>query len=226
MSVQAPAQRLPAAGSTVGTSTVPVNISWSATGGTGVVARYELQRSADGGAYQDVALSTPTTTAQNVQLAPGSEYRFRVRATDDAGNTGAWAEGRPFALDAHQQQSAGILEYSSGTWSEQALSTAFGGTTMHSSAAGATATLTFTGTDVSWVAQRGPDRGRAEVRLDGQLVETVDLYNASAQPRRVAYSAASLDPSVEHTLEVRVLGTKRAASTGTRVDADAFVALR
>jgi hypothetical protein len=76
------------------------------------------------------------------------------------------------------------------------------------------------------VAQRGPDRGRAEVRLDGQLVETVDLYNASAQPRRVAYSAASLDPSVEHTLEVRVLGTKRAASTGTRVDADAFVALR
>jgi hypothetical protein len=224
MSVQAPAQRLPAAGSTLSTSAVPVNISWSATGGSGVVASYELQRSTNGGAYQNVALSTPTTTAQNVQLAPGSEYRFRVRATDDAGNVSAWAEGRPFALDAHQQQSAGVLAYSGG-WAEQALSTAFGGSTMHSSEAGATATLTFTGTDVSWVAQRGPDRGKAEVRLDGQLVETVDLYNATAQPRRVLYSA-SLDSAGPHTLEVRVLGTKRAASTGTRADVDAFLTLR
>ena len=97
---------------------------------------------------------------------------------------------------------------------------------MHSAAGGNTATFTFTGTDVSWTAQRGPDRGKAEVRLDGALVETIDLYATSAQARRVVYSATSLDPSVQHTLQVRVLGTKRAASTGTRVDVDAFVALR
>ncbi len=225
LSVQAPAQRLPAAGSTVNTSTVPVNVRWSATGESGVVSRYDLQRSTDGGPYQDVTLSSATTTAQNFQLEPGSEYRFRVRATDGAGNTSAWAEGQQFALEAQQDQSAGVLDYS-GTWAEQALSTAFNSSTMHSAETNAKATITFTGTDVSWVAQRGPDRGKAEVWLDGALVESIDLYAASAQPRRVVYNASSLDPSQQHTLEVRVLGTKRAASTNARVDVDAFVALR
>jgi hypothetical protein len=85
--------------------------------------------------------------------------------------------------------------------------------------------LTFEGTDVSWVAQRGPDRGRAEVWLDGELAQTIDLYASSAKPRRVIYSA-SLDSAGTHTLEVRVLGTKRAASSGTRVDVDAYLTLR
>ncbi len=226
LSVQAPTYRLPAANSTVNASTVPVNVSWSAGGGTSVVSSYELQRSTNGGTYQDVSLGSDTTrTNLNVSLAPGSEYRFRVRAIDEDGNTSAWAGGNPFALDAHENESAGVLSYS-GTWDEQSLATAFGGTTMHTSEAGAKATFTFSGSDVSWVAQKGPDRGKAEVWLDGAPVATIDLYAASAQPRRVIYNATSLDPSVEHTLEVRVLGTKRAASTGTRVDVDALVALR
>ena len=224
LSVQAPTRDLSLANSTVGASTVPVKILWSASDEDGV-ASYEVQQSTDGGAYQDVSLGSDTTrTQKNFQLEPGGEYQFRVRATDDAGNTGAWAEGQRFTVDAQQQETAGVLAYSGG-WAEQSLSTAFGGSTTHSSEAGETATLTFEGTDVSWVAQRGPDRGRAEVRLDGELVETVDLYNASAQPRRVLYSA-SLDSAGPHTLEVRVLGTKRAASTGTRVDVDAFLTLR
>ncbi len=226
LSVQAPSHRLPAAGSTLTTTTVPVNLSWSATAsGTGSVASYELQRSTNDGAYQDVSLGAdPTRTNLNVSLAPGSAYRFRVRATDNSGNVSGWAEGSRFVLDAPQQSSA-TLAYS-GSWAEQAVTSAFGGSTMHASQAGSAATLTFTGTDVSWVAQKGTDRGKAEVRLDGTLVETIDLYASAAQPRRVIYNATSLDPSVEHTLEVRVLGTKRAASTSTRVDVDAFVVIR
>jgi hypothetical protein len=42
----------------------------------------------------------------------------------------------------------------------------------------------------------------------------------------VVFSKAGLDPSVAHTLEVRVLGTKNAASTNERVAVDAFVVLR
>jgi hypothetical protein len=34
-----------------------------------------------------------------------------------------------------------------------------------------------------------------------------------------------LNPAVGHTVEVRVLGTKNASSSGTRVDVDAFVVL-
>ena len=225
LSVQTPTHDLSLAGSTAGTSSVLVKILWSVAGEASDVAAYEVQQSTNGGAYQDVSLgSDATRTQKNFELVPGSEYRFRVRAIDQAGNPSAWAEGAPFTVEAHQNESAGVLSYS-GTWAEQQLSSAFGGSVMHSSEAGAKATLTFTGTDVSWIAEKGPNRGRAEVWLDGQPVETVDLYATSTQPRRVVYSA-SLDSAGPHTLEVRVLGTKRAASSDTRVDVDALFVLR
>ncbi len=54
----------------------------------------------------------------------------------------------------------------------------------------------------------------------------VDLYSAKAQERRVVYAGNGLNPTAEHTLEVRVLGAKNAASKGTRVEVDAFTVLR
>jgi TRAP-type uncharacterized transport system substrate-binding protein len=89
-------------------------------------------------------------------------------------------------------------------------------------AAGSTASLSFTGTNVAWVAPKGPAMGRAEAYLDGRKVATVDLYSSTALPRRVIYSATGLNPSVTHTLQIRVLGT----SGRPRVDVDAFVVLR
>jgi hypothetical protein len=88
------------------------------------------------------------------------------------------------------------------------------------------ATFVFTGSEVAWVAPTGSNRGQADVYLDGTKVTMVDLYSASGKSRRVVFSTAGLDPSVTHTLEVRVLGTKNAASTDKRVDVDAFVVLR
>ncbi len=67
--------------------------------------------------------------------------------------------------------------------------------------------------------------GKATVWVDGVKAKTVDLYSPKAQPRRVVFTKTWAS-SGNHTLEVRVLGTKRAASTGKRVDVDAFVALR
>ena len=68
--------------------------------------------------------------------------------------------------------------------------------------------------------------GQADVYLVGTKVVAVDLYSASGQSRMVEFSKVGLDPSVTHTLEVRVLGIKNAASTAKRVDVDAFVVLR
>jgi hypothetical protein len=78
---------------------------------------------------------------------------------------------------------------------------------------------------VAWVASTGSNRGKAEVRVDGVKAQTVDLYSSSAQPRKMVFTKAWFT-SANHTLEVRALGIKNAASTGTRVDVDAFVALR
>jgi hypothetical protein len=64
----------------------------------------------------------------------------------------------------------------------------------------------------------------AEVRIDGVLVATVDLYHATLQGRRIVFAADGLAPGA-HTLEIRTLATANPASTGTRVDLDAVLVL-
>lgn len=52
---------------------------------------------------------------------------------------------------------------------------------------------------------------------------TLDLYDQSTIKKRVPYATPRLAYG-SHTLEVRVTGTKRAASLSTRLDINAFVA--
>jgi hypothetical protein len=78
---------------------------------------------------------------------------------------------------------------------------------------------------VAWVASTGSNRGKAEVWVDGVKVKTVDMYAPVAQPRRMLYTQSWATPST-HTVEIRATGTKNAASSGKRVDVDAFLALR
>ena len=75
------------------------------------------------------------------------------------------------------------------------------------------------------MAPTGPNRGKAEVWIDGAKAATVDLYSPANQARKMVFTK-SWASSKGHTLEVRVLGTKNAASSGKRIDVDAFVALR
>ncbi len=224
----APRTSTPAAsvltGSALGASNVAVKLSWSATDADGEVTRYQLQQSTDGGAYGNVPLPSDTARAKIAQLAPAHNYRFRVRATDDNGNTSAFKYGPRFAVDALQETSTAIAY--SGTWTRQSLSGAYGGAVKYATTSGATSTFTFTGRNVAWVAPKSSTRGKAEVYLDGRKVATVDLYSSTALSRRVVYAANGLDPSVSHRLQIKVLGTKNASSSGTRVDVDAFVVLR
>jgi hypothetical protein len=206
---------------------VPTKLAWSATdtGGSGV-ASYELQQSTDGGAsWTNVALSSPTAKNITLKLGVGNTYAFRVRATDKAGNTSDWKQGPTFKVNL-LQESNGAISYA-GTWSTQSLAGASGGALRFADAAGASASLLnfANALNASWVAPKTADRGKAEVRVDGALASTVDLYNATLQQRKSVFVANGLDPAVGHTLEVKVLGTKNASSSGTRVDVDAFVVL-
>jgi hypothetical protein len=224
--VQPPTQDLPT-NATLGTSAVPTKVSWSASDDSGV-ARYDLQQSVDGGSFKAVSLSSPTATAKTLQLQPGSTYQFRIRATDGVGNTSDWAYGtdQPFLVDPHQENENSEAMVYTGTWNQQALASAYGGSVKHASTEGSTAQFTFTGRNVAWVSTKGPNMGKATVSVDGVIVSTVDLYNSASQYRKMVFSQSGLDPTVSHTIAVQALGTKKAASSGTRVDVDAFVVLR
>jgi Phosphodiester glycosidase len=206
------------AGTGLGTSTIPVRVSWAAATdvGRGVVG-YELERSV-AGAWSPVSLAKPTSTSVTLGLTPGQVNRFRVRAIDRAGNVGAWATARAFRLGVAQEISRSVVR--KGRWATRLAAQYYGGRVIAATAAGASARITVTGQQIAWVSAVGPTRGQARVYVDGAYVRTVDLRSAASLPRRVVYVRSWAAPG-RHTLEIRVVGT----SGRPRVDLDAFVAI-
>ena len=221
--------------STLGTSTVPVKLTWSATdnpGGSGI-ASYQLQ--------QSVSLTEeliPTSRCLRLRqppslasLAPGTNtYRYRVAAKDNAGNLSAWVAGPSFKVTAYQESSSAIVD--TGSWTTSALTNAYGGSVQSASALGRNATFTVPvgSKNVEWVSNRGQPwqspsvAGRrsagCQPQSDGDTaLRPVLLYCTG---RKVVFSKA-VSATTSHKLEVRVLGQKNASSTSTRVDIDAFV---
>ncbi len=185
----------------------------------------KLQQSTNDGAYKNVSLPSATATTITRSLTPGNTYQFQVRAKDQVGNWSSWTPGPRFRVDSYQESDAAISYVD--LWTTQTLKSAYGGALKYAKGLGTEkATFVFTGSEVAWVAPTNRNRSQADVYLDGTKVAAVDLYSASGTSRTVVFSKAGLDPSVTHTLKVRVLGTKNAASTGEGVDVDAFVVLR
>lgn len=76
-------------------------------------------------------------------------------------------------------------------------------------------------TSLTWVTRTGPDQGRASITIDGKSKGIVDLYAASPAPLSKVYAALT---NKAHTVVIKVLHTKDAASHGFSVRIDAFVA--
>lgn len=231
--IQAPATRAPLEslvnGSSLGASTVPVKLAWSATDSGSAVARYQLQQSTNGSSYSLVSLPSATTTSITRSLAPGT-YRFRVRAQDRAGNWSAWNPGASFIVETHGELSSSIT-YPVGAWPRNAVSGAFGGYVKHESVSGSKARFTIAGNSLAWVSTGANNRGRADVYevnpSSGALTKlaTVDFYSSSQSVRRIVFTKTWATVATR-TIEVRVLGAKNTASAGKRVDVDAFVRIR
>ena len=213
--VTAPVPRL-VVGSELASGRAPVQLGWTGYDAGGV-DRYELSRSTDGGAWGSPARAT--TAKASVLLTPGHQYRFRVRAIDKAGNTGAWMTGTPFRVTAIQQSSRAVRWH--GAWTTRRPATAWGGSTRTSSDAGATARVSVTGRVAAWVAQTGPNRGIATVYVDGTRVATVDLRSPTALARRVVW-ARSWSASKTRTITIKV----GAAPGRPYVDLDGIVVIR
>lgn len=214
--VTAPVAKFPATGQ-LGTTSVPVVVSWSATDSSGL-ALVELQQSKNGGSWTALTLSSASATAAALNKPPGNTYRFRTRATDSVGNTSAWVAGPTVSIIARQEGSSTIAY--GGSWATATASSAYGGALKYASTSTATAMLTFTGRSVAWIAKRSSTRGVADVYVDGVLAATIDLYSAVAQPRMIVFTQ-SWGSSAAHTLQVRI----KATSGRPRVDVDAFLVI-
>ena len=134
----------------------------------------------------------------------------RARATD-----------RFVAVDAFRA-GGGLIATPRGdaSWREVSAAGASAGSFATDDAAGASMSFSFDGTGVSWTAVTGPDRGRAQVYVDGVSVGTVDLY-AATRTFGVVEPIGGL-PDGPHVLRIVATGTAQPASTGTLVTIDRF----
>ena len=86
---------------------------------------------------------------------------------------------------------------------------------------GETVTLTFKGTGIKVIGCTNKDRGKIEVFIDGKSQGVVDTYSASTVRQKEYFSKDDLTAGI-HTIQLKVLNEKQAASSGTKIELDAF----
>ena len=209
----------PRVGGIVGSTAVPMTISWGGTDNLSGWSTSTVQQQSDGGAWSTIGQGL-TAKSLKRSLAPGTtKYAFRVRGTDKAGNVGGFAAGPTVTVRVTQQTST-IIKYG-GRWHSTSSSSYLGGTAKYATSTSASATISFTGRAFAWVGAEGGTRGSAKVWVDGVLVKTVRTYHASTLVRRVLW-AISWATSGTHTIVIRPAGT----SGHPRIDLDAIVLVK
>jgi hypothetical protein len=177
-----------------GPSSYTVSVSGMTSGGT-VVATIAVGAATDAAGNANTA---STSTDNTVSFTAGSTTVTRLEETSSSiVYTGDWIRGN-----------------TARPWS--------GGTAALGFAEGHVATLTFSGSEVSWVGFRGPQTGIARVRLNGQVVATIDTYAAAESVQTVIYTASGLASGTTHTLSIEGTGTRNPASADNLVIVDAF----
>jgi hypothetical protein len=199
--------------SSIGTTTVPVKLSWAATDTSGI-CQYILSESVNGGGWATVPLASATATTVTRQQTPGSKYVYSLQANDCANNrTSTSAPG--YTLGKAEQIAA---TFAGTSWTPQSLSSASGGSVSYATVNGDSASYTFTGNRIGLVTVKGPDRGSINIYVDGVLKKSaLSLNTSSVGYRKLVYQQGW---STAGTHTIRIVKT-----AGTRIDLDALVRL-
>lgn len=119
------------------------------------------------------------------------------------------------------EQTDGRLHYS-GIWSVGTSSSYSGSSHRYASSSGASLTAEFEGDYFAWIATKGANYGIAKVTLDNAVTFWVDLYSPLTLYRQKVWETPPGLASGPHKVKIECTGTKRAASSGTRISVDAF----
>jgi hypothetical protein len=183
--------------------------------------------------YADPALYQRGVYAVN-GLTPGT-HTFTLEVTHErAGKTeGSWVWIDAFEIEDGEPVPSGVAAgrgrveennpalVFTGRWYAHAGPDHSGGGAVLATDAGSRATITFTGTGVSWTAFRDEWSGVARVYVDGELKATVDNYVSPPQPHAVPYSVDGLAEGT-HTFTIEATGTRAESSKGSWVWLDSF----
>jgi hypothetical protein len=190
-----------------------VHMTWHGQDAGGAIVRYQLQQQVTPNPWRTVKLRAPASESADVLLDLKTDYGLRVRAVDDSGNVGDWSTiWQRLGL---RESDSPSIRYSSPGWTTARHATASGGSLRTSTTVGASASLTFYGTAVAWVAPVGPTKGSATILIDGHP-GAVSLYAPSLGTQRIVFASGPLAQAT-HSLTISV--------AGGRVDIDAILIL-
>jgi GH25 family lysozyme M1 (1,4-beta-N-acetylmuramidase) len=160
-------------------------------------------------------------------LVPGRAYEISVNpdgaappVRDRAGNAARPARVAFEASRVVEQGSGAVRRLPRDAWTRVRARRASGGGYALARRGGAVARLAFDGVGVDWITVTGPDRGRAQIFVDGGLVRTEDLFSRE-RTFGVEVRVDGLEPGT-HVVRVVATGRARPASRGTGVAVDRF----
>ncbi|SFJ53935.1 Glycosyl hydrolase family 26 [Paenibacillus sp. UNC496MF] len=107
----------------------------------------------------------------------------------------------------------------SGSWSTSTGTAKYNGSDHYSATTNDVYQVTFSGTKIKLYGSKDAHHGIAAVSIDGGAETNVDFYAATRADNTLIWTSPTLAAG-NHTLKVRVTGTKNAASTWTVVTAD------
>ena len=169
---------------------IPLTVSWpQGTPDGAPIARYQLQKSVDAGAWIAVTLPKPLARNLTVKFRPWRVIQFRVRAVDTANVAGSWAQTNPQWLSVTQETDPGV-SLSSG-WQVVNDSKSLGGRRAVTSTATEIGDLLFHRTTGRVGLSRRPEQ-RQRQRLEqprlehGQSCAEQGLQPADCVPRKLA----------------------------------------
>lgn len=196
----------------------------------GLAAKYIITGSADGTNWTTLVNKSNSSDYSQVQtdnyIANNVRY---IRVTITGLQSGAWASIDEFKVygtpsfvtvnDNTTEPSTNHYEYY-GNWSFEWYETnAFLKDNHYSSNNGDYYLVKFNGTQAMIFAALNNNHGIAAISIDGGTETNVDLYSTSRVDNSLVYTSPIL-PAGEHTIKVRVTGTKNASSSGYAITAD------
>ena len=184
-------------------ATRPARVSWGKIMSHAPVKRYVLQRRIGSGDWKDVSLDDPKATSTNVSLRTGKIHQFRVHAVDRDGERGRWAKG-PRLKAALKGPRDAVL-------SGNAAETTRG--------LGGRARISGRFRSIAYVAPRGPNMGKAVIKVNGKRVKTVDLRRNKRVEGKLIW-ARNWNGSKERVVVIRPV------RDDVRVDIEGFLVLR
>jgi hypothetical protein len=112
--------------------------------------------------------------------------------------------------------------YAGARWTIREDPAYFQGRSMECSKPGGYVQFSFKGSGMYWRAIADTDGGKADVYIDGTLVETVDCYYRDALPFQFAFIKTGLDPGLTHIFRAVVRSDRNPRSAGTIIRHMAF----